>query len=304
MANKNKPGVSFELKKGALQNAVYFAGRRLARRARGRNAFSEAGTIVLVDMDFTLLDADSMEEVFKQAMGKEKGLKEFNRLFSLVVSGKESVEEAMLEGFEAMIKNGFSKKDAKALVDRLVKSGRVRKEVVNEAMALKRMGKRVVIATKMSETVAEILAKRLGFDFGIGTRERIDKSGKVLKIEELVGDRNGFVNSRKGRPYAVVTKLKRVEDKFREKHLPFSRKQVTILTDSMSDIRARREAAHGILFVPAGEKRHHKAARLLRLADTAVFEGPGFGAQLKKALENPHFGWPRHDPRKKRKRPR
>jgi len=245
-----------------LGNTVYFAGRRLARKASGPNALKSAGDIILIDMDFTLLKSNTIFELFKVTLGEAEGKKLLNHYKRGVVRGHYSLEEAMLLGYEKMIEAGVTVKDAEKLVDSLIEKGVVREEIVEVARELRASGKKVVIASKMSETIAGLFAKKLGFDYGIGSRERIDgKTGRVLKIEELVGDFTGYTNlfkrNEKGRKirkskraYRVVSKIDRVADAFRQKKEPFDPNRVTVLSDGLEGLYSRKHAKFGVLFVP------------------------------------------------------
>ncbi len=190
-------------------------------------------------------------------------------------------------------------KDAERLVANLIEKGAVRNEIVEAARALQASGKKVVIASKMSETIASELAKKLGFDYGIGSRERVDgKTGRILKIEELVGDFTGFINvykrdakgrkiGKSKRSFRVVSKIDRVRDFFKQKKEPFNPRHVTVLSDGLEGLYSRKHAKFGVLFVPTRENMSMKIARKRFLADAMVKEGPGFSRELVKTLGKP-----------------
>jgi len=272
--------------------SVYFSGRRAARRALGPKALKNAGNTVIIDMDNTLLKTDTIYQIFKKVLGEKKTLELIDFYTKAMLSGRASPEEAMLHGYQKIIDAGATKKDVIEIVGSVIKEGLVREEILEAVRELKAEGKTVVLASKMSETFAREFVKRLKeefgvkFDLGIGTRERIDpKTGKILKLEELVGNFTGYADlfdldpisgkrlKKKRGPYRVVSKLDRIEDACRQAKIPFNRKQTTLLSDGAGGTRERMQARVGLLFIPAEEASHQAFARHKRLGDDFVREG-------------------------------
>ncbi|MFH1234352.1 MAG: HAD family hydrolase [Candidatus Diapherotrites archaeon] len=275
--------------------AALFAGRRAGNRSGLRGALRRTGKIAVIDMDETLLTANTILEIFKLKFGEAEGTRIIKGYMNLVKKGHCSSDQALLMGYERIIREGVFVKDAEALVEKMEKEGKVRADIVEVAGALKAEGKTVVLASRMSETIAGLLAKRYGFDFGIGTRERIDKNGKVLKVEELVGEKTGFVGlknaGKKGqaRPYRTITKLEKVSKVLESAGIPTRPKDMVIVSDGYDDIKAFRQAGVSILLVPSSERRGfaQRVSMRLRLADAIVRPGPEMQAELRLRLGNP-----------------
>lgn len=258
---------------------VDFTAARIANVKK--RIFPGQGKVIAVDLDGTLLSTTASLELLTQLKGEAFARERYEHYRGLVKNGKIPLERAHIDAHREVTALGVQKADYEKLVDRLISEGKVRMDVLEAAQYLHRIGRKVVIVTKGSEHAAELFSKRFGLDGGIGAVETFDPSGRLTGLKSLVGDRR-MPNTE------VKTKMQRLAEWCRAKKIPFSKRNVSIITDSYDDVRALRESGLGVLYVPNARSSDQKIAKALRLRDYEVAEvNPQRIREMKLAMRFP-----------------
>jgi phosphoserine phosphatase len=238
------------------------------------------GTIVMLDLDDTLIKTNSSLELLVQVIGAEKAKKRYQYYRSLVKNGKMSLQQAQIESHQEMVDAGATIDQYQSMVERVVREGKVRKDVLRVAKYLQSIGRKVVIVTKSSQVIGDLFANKFELDGSIGTLERFE-NGKLQGIESLVGDK-------KSRTVKVKTKMRRMKEWCRKRGVPFSPQNVSLITDSYDDYLTLRKVGLGILYVPKKSETHQKIAEKFGLGDFQIEEiDPLHEQRMKLALRFP-----------------
>ncbi|MEM0372352.1 MAG: HAD family hydrolase [archaeon] len=203
---------------------------------------------MVVDIDGTLINSSTTLEALKQVYGKREGTRIHDNLLKDVKEGRLSIDQALLKGHELLVIGGFTKADWDKIIDRLVKN-KLRIEVVSALQKLHERGIKVVLATRSSDYVAKELARRLGFDGGVGSKEVFSPEknpfkSKVKGLDTLVSDRF-FMRGVKTKPKwkAVRDYLKEMQsDEYR-----FNPRNTAFLADEFTDAKMMRKVRYGFL---------------------------------------------------------
>ncbi|GEM_PF-2625934 len=294
-----RASLAFQARMGAkvAYEYAYFKGRRVLRRAKPKSVLRRTGQVVVFDMDETLLRANTILELFKLVYGEKEGKEIIGRYVEMAKTGKCSSDQAMLLGYEKILsENRVTRSDAVKLVDLLERQGKIRTDLVELAQALKAEGRTVVLASRMSQTIADVIAERYGFDFAVGTREEFSEDGGIKRVKELVGEKNGRVRARarggkegSGKSYPVVKKLTRVRRELKKRGMRCRTKRMTLVSDGYDDIKAFKQAGISIMLAPPPESRDftHNLSLKLKLADAVINPGPRAVQELELRLREP-----------------
>ncbi len=230
----------------------------------GRRISPGSGKVIMLDLDETLLKTNSSFELLAQVVGENKAMERYQYYRSLVKNGKMSLQDAQLAAHQEMVELGTTMKDYHNMVDRVIREGKVREDVLQVAKYLQSIGRKVVLVTKSAQTIADLFSQQFRLSGAIGTDE-LFQNGKLAGIKRLIGDK-------KNRKVRVETKMQRIEEWCRKSGVPFSPRNISIVTDSYDDYLTLRKVGIGLLFVPHKAETHQKIAKKFGLSDFQIEE--------------------------------
>ena len=236
----------------------------------------------MLDLDGTLIDGNVILEAYIDLVGGEKAMQLYKFLRTQVKNKKMTKDQILAETFEEFAKKGLNKKNYENAVKKIIKEGKVRKDVLKAVEYAKKHGTKVVLVTKSSEYAANLFAKSFGLDGAIGTREYFGKNGQVIAIKNIIGDRT----SKK-----FITKMDLLKEWCKKRGVPFSKKKVILFTDSVDDRAAMKKAGITVLYRPKQMEHHQKSATKRGLINRNILEigekEPNRVRQMKIAVKMP-----------------
>lgn len=246
----------------------------------GRKVSPGNGKLIMLDLDETLLRTNSSLELLTQVAGEKHAVERYQYYRSLVKNGKMSLQDAQLAAHQEMVQRGVTISDYYDMIDRVIREGKVRPDVLQAVKYLQGIGRKVVLVTKSAQAIADIFSAKFGFDGAVGTRESF-QNGRLRGIEQLVGDK-------KSKKVSVKTKMQRMEEWCKFNKVPFSPKNISLVTDSYDDYLTLRKVGFGLLFIPSKAETHQKIAKKFGLSDFQVEEvDPQRVRKMKLALRFP-----------------
>ncbi|MBT4192145.1 MAG: HAD-IB family phosphatase [Candidatus Diapherotrites archaeon] len=259
----------------------------------GKRFLPATGKLVLFDLDGTLLDTNLSFELLKTRLGEIHATKEYRRFKDRVMNGELNTDQMLLEAhrFLRSLKPPITLHEYQQTLDRIIHEGKVRPDVLEAAQYAKKIGRSVVFVTKSSEVFAQMLAEKYLGDksAGMGAREKFNAHGELIGLEHIIADRPKRLKNGTGK-----TKI----DVFREwcqaKNIPFRRRDMIIVSDSIFDSRTMRYSRTGVLYYPHNAKKEQKYAEKLKLRDHVVRQRHNeshatrkTAAELKRAIRAP-----------------
>ncbi len=258
-----------------LAEKTYFSLRRGLNAVRPTRFWKNTDSIILIDWDETLSRVNTFEELFKLKLGAKKGLARYNYYRTLVKNGNCSLSQAAISGHAELVNLGITLHDYQTVFDSIINGGKIRNEILRTVKYLQNHGRKVVLATRSPQAIADLAVAQFGFDLSIGSKEIVNRSGKVVGLAQLVGDANRltFAHGKSGsEKVREVTKFSRLKDEMRKQGITVKPKNVTILSDGYDDIVAFKKAGCSILLVPQKSGGTQKISQQFGLRDQEVVE--------------------------------
>ncbi len=256
---------------GFLRNSFVFKLKRQALRPR---YWFNRVSLIVVDMDGTLFDADAgnvgLRMLYPDMIDRARmGDILYEGMLHKLSQGTSTVEETILDGNRLLQYRNFKRSDLKKVLNLIWPT--LRKEFVSALNDIRReKDVTIILATLSSSEFANLVNKRLrremGFEFDgvIGTTLSFDKKEKMTGVKEILGLKNG-----KTRGVKVRTKLKAIKEWCKKHALPFSMNQTVLITDSYGDIDMAKHVKT-ILLVPEKPSTVQKISKQFRLADKLI----------------------------------
>ncbi|MFH0970297.1 MAG: HAD family hydrolase [Candidatus Diapherotrites archaeon] len=266
---------------GFLRNSIIF---KLKRQALAPRYWFRKVSLVVVDMDGTLFDADAgniglrlayPEKIDHTTMGDIL----YEGILHKLAAGTTTVEETILDGNRLLQYQNTHRKGFQKVLSEMWPKRRI--ELIEALRDLRKNYKlKIVLATLSSAEYArmvnEKMAKehRFSFDGVIGTQLTFDTKGKMTGVKEIMGLRNGSIRGVK-----IKTKLTAIRELCKSKKWSFSMNQTVLITDSYGDIDMAKHVKT-ILLMPLKPSTIQAVSAKYKLADKLV---PAH-SQLKKNL--------------------
>lgn len=267
---------------GFLRNSLVFKLKRTALRPR---YWFNHVSLVVVDMDGTLFDADAghmgLKQMYPDPIDADASMGDilYEGILHKLAHGEMRVEDAILDGNRLLQYQKMTRHDFEKVLEKMWPSRRM--ELIDALKELRAQHKvKIVLATLSSAEFAEMANKRLkkehefSFDGIIGTELTFDRRNRMMGVERILGLKNGRV-----RGVSVQTKLKALKEFCKRKKWPFSMNQTVLITDSYGDIDMAKHVKT-ILLVPKKPTTVQAVSAKYKLADKLI---PA-NAQLKKNL--------------------
>ncbi|MAG17899.1 MAG: hypothetical protein CL944_00285 [Candidatus Diapherotrites archaeon] len=257
---------SAKLLGSVVKNSLQF---KLRRKALRRFKATEFDTIV-VDMDGTLYKSDANLEALKVVYpesenGLVKGEELYDYILSKIASGTYSVEQAIVEGNNFLMKKNMKKNDFPKVLEKL-KPG-IRKPLVRSLKKMKKSGKTLILATLSSKGFGELLNNYLkkefdfSFDLIVGTQLKYAANGKITGVKSMVSTKNTTYKK-----IPVKSKLSAIRTALEEQGKKLDLKKSILITDSYSDIDLAKMFVT-VLIQPTRSTTPQKVSQRLKLAD-------------------------------------
>jgi phosphoserine phosphatase len=232
---------------------------------------------IIVDVDGTLLKTN-IYSIIAQNHPKLKKFQE--KMLINLRKGKIGFDEAFKQMSSKYNEFNINKSEMDAALSEILKNKtKVNVPLISALRALQKEGIKIIVATRTSGYVAEQLRKRYGFDYSIGSKEKIDRNGYFSGMEYLIGMSNKKLNG-----INVYTKSKLISKKWGIKE-----KNLAMITDEFSDI-VSDKSGHNILFKAKKpiEPEMTKLAQRLRMYDKRIDEGEkNFREKIIAYMSNP-----------------
>jgi len=191
---------------------------------------------IVVDLDYTLLNALTALTSLERLLGKEEAQKKYQKQKTLVKKGKMTFADVKKWGHELQVEKGWTLSDWQQVAEELYLSGKLNKSIVEalKEIKLKNKGVKIILATGTSDVLgrqlARILADREGLkiDFVVGSQQYFSNDGKVNGLKYFVGD--------KSKSIPTISKIDAIKNSFKSQGLEFNPKKSLAISDSDSEL--------------------------------------------------------------------
>ena len=269
--------------RGGLVRPIFTAavasGRFALRRAASHFTSDPVLDTILVDVDRTITVEDSPKLALQKLCGKEKAKEIMDGFLLDVLKGKISLDDLPTAVFSKLYSCGFKQSDWISIMEELDRSGGFRKELIDAILTIARAtGMTSVIATRASKTSANWIARQFGFDFAIGSEEKL-RNGTFDGFETIIGAYDKTSDGTR-----VLTKISATSEVMTRAGRSFDPKHAAVLSNDLLDALEMLRSARGILLVPQNKNSLERLTLFLRLYDVKVREDRDMKIELAGAL--------------------
>jgi phosphoserine phosphatase len=238
-------------------------------RFAGRRLFSDrqpAIEAIIVDIDRTLTREDSPKLALGELCGKTASDGIFHAFSKRIIKGEVGFDELPYHVFSELYSRGFKSGDWATLMERQVKSGGIRMDLVSSLQHLSEQGLAIILATRSSIEGAKWLARRFGFFHSIGNEERME-GGEFKGFRTIIGMKDSQKDGT-----MVITKMTAAKALLSESGIWLDPGRTAVLSNDMLDAMEMLSSCKGILIVPKEPNSLEKLTQRLRLYDVAIKE--------------------------------
>lgn len=256
----------------------YFFIRRLVNFLKNKKSMEKLGKIIVIDFDQTLCRTNSIEEFFRLKLGERAGYLRWRHYLNMFKWEKYTMEEIKYLAIRELFNAGITTQDCSNLLKKLEKEGKIREELMEVIPYLKEVGRRVIVTTRISQSLADAIMIRYGFSLGVGPKEKTIK-GKLQILEQIIDSSveniggNNVKNS--------TTLIDRLYGAFELNKINFIPENILMLSANPEDIETFKKIGYSILFVP------HEINGTKMIGDCVIREKEGIIRELKLILRYP-----------------
>lgn len=226
---------------------TYFFIRRLANFFKNKKSMKNLGKTIVIDFDQTICKTNVIEEFFKLKLGDRAGYLRWRRYLNMFKYEEYTMEEIKHFAIQGFFDVGVTTQDCSNLLKKLEKEGKIREELVEVMHYIKEVGRKIIVTTRISQSLADAIMIKYGFSFGVGPKEKTIK-GKLQILEQIIdSDLENIGSNNVRNSISLIDRLYRA---FELNKINFIPENIQMLSANPEDIETFKKIGYSILFVP------------------------------------------------------
>jgi phosphoserine phosphatase len=252
------------LGKYALESFRYFLKRNFSR-------LPEKVSTIVVDVDYTLLEALTAYRALEKILGPEGARAAYSEQKARVKSGKANFADVKKWGHDLQVKQGWTARDWKRIVDEGYAQNLFNNYLVAALTRIKTTYPdiRIVLTTGTSDVLGRRLAAHLRARYGlrvdavIGSQQTFEKgkTGKVQHLVRFVGETHTTI--------PTIEKMPAIREHFRQKGWTFNPKTTMSISDADPEL-LRRSGVGVLMAVGKSQDPSSYVSQKFKLRDVEI----------------------------------